>query len=234
MDTGVTGLEAIEAGLDPDLLTRLRAVPVGPAKPLIAVDADEVLVELSAHLKRWLPTIGYRLELTRYQLEGSIFPDGSDVPLPFDDCLVLIDQFFDGEVLHQRAVPGAPEALSRLSNDYQVVVLTNVPDHGGELRRKNLAGLGMGYPMVVNSGGKGRALSWLAARAQAPTVFIDDSLRQHESAARRAPEVTRIHFVGAGHLSRILPESPAAHHRVQGWKTCEAVVRSVLRRAENP
>ncbi|MDH3668390.1 MAG: hypothetical protein OEN23_15795 [Paracoccaceae bacterium] len=231
MDAGATGLQAIEAGLDPDLMARLRAVAVTPGQPLIAVDADEVLVELSAHLRRWLPAIGYRLELTRYQLEGSIFPEGSDVPLPFDDCLVLIDRFFDSEVLHQRSLPGAPEALGRLSNDFQVVVLTNVPDHGGELRRQNLAGLGMGYPMVVNSGGKGRALAWLAAKAQAPAVFIDDSLKQHESAARRAPEVTRIHFVGASLLSRILPESPAVHHRVEGWEACEVLVSSILTRA---
>ncbi len=228
MDASATGLETIEADLAPNLLAQLRAVPIAPGQPLVAVDADEVLVELSAHLKRWLPTIGYRLELTRYQLEGSIFPVDSDMPLPFDDCLMLLDRFFDGEVLHQRALPGASEALSRLAEPFQVVVLTNVPGHGGDLRRRNLAGLGMTYPVVVNSGGKGRALSWLAARAKAPTVFIDDSLKQHESAARRAPHVARIHFVGAPHLKELLPESPAADHRVGEWEECETVIRRVL------
>ncbi len=196
--------------------------------PLLAVDADEVLVYLADHLARYLEGIGYRMHLTQYQLEGSILPAGSDVPVPFDDCLELIDRFFEDETLNQEAVDGAAEALGRLSEAAQVIVLTNVPAHAGAMRRENLAALGMGYPMVVNAGGKGRALSWLRARAEAPVVFIDDSPKQHESAARRAPEVTRVHFVGASHLRRIGVESPAAHHRVEDWAACEALVRSEL------
>jgi hypothetical protein len=204
-------VDEIEASLDPEVLDQLRALPIEPGRPLLAVDADEVLVYLAEHLARYLPTIGFRMRLTQYQLEGSIFPTGSDFPVPFDDCLRLIDRFFDEETLNQQAIPGAVEALERLSGQAQIIVLTNVPRHARELRRENLAALGMGYPMVENSGGKGRA-----------------PLKQHESAARRAPEVTRIHFVGASHLRRILPESPAAHHRVEGWEACEAVVNGVL------
>jgi hypothetical protein len=224
-------LAEIEAGLDPEVLAQLRALPIVPGRPLVAVDADEVLVYLAEHLMRYLPTIGFRMQLTQYQLEGSIFPAGSDFPVPFDDCLRLIDRFFDDETLNQQALPGAAEALARLSVRAQVVVLTNVPRHARDLRRRNLAALGMDYPMVENSGGKGRALFWMAAHAAAPAAFIDDSLKQHESAARRAPEITRIHFVGASHLRRILPESPAAHHRVADWAECEAVVTEALRRS---
>jgi len=221
-------MEAIEASLDAEVLTQLRALPIVPGRPLLAVDADEVLVYLAEHLERYLPTIGFRIRLTQYQLEGSIFPEGSGFPVPFDDCLRLIDRFFEEETLNQVALPGAAEALARLSARAQVVVLTNVPRHARDLRRRNLAALGMDYPMVENAGGKGRALCWMAARAAAPAAFIDDSLKQHESAARRAPKVTRVHFVGAGHLRRILPESPAAHHRVEGWEECEAVLRREL------
>jgi hypothetical protein len=221
-------MEAIEASLDPEVLAQLRALPIVPGRPLLAVDADEVLVYLAEHLARYLPTIGFRIRLTQYQLEGSIFPAGSGIPVPFDDCLRLIDRFFEEETLNQVALPGAAEALARLSARAQVVVLTNVPRHARDLRRRNLAALGMDYPMVENAGGKGRALYWMAAHAGAPVAFIDDSLKQHESAARRAPEVTRVHFVGAGHLRRILPESPAAHHRVEGWEACEAVLSRIL------
>lgn len=217
-------LAEIEKSLDPEVLEQLRALPIIAGQPLLAVDADEVLVYLAEHLARYLPTIGFRMRLTQYQLEGSIFPTDSDVPVPFDDCLRLIDRFFDEETLNQQAIPGAVEALKRLSAQAQVVVLTNVPRHARELRRENLAALGMGYPMVENSGGKGKALSWIASHAVAPVAFIDDSLKQHESAARRAPQISRIHFVGASHLCRLLPDSPAANHRVEGWAECEAVV----------
>ncbi len=218
----------LEEHLDARLLAELRAVPVRTGVPLIAVDADEVLVYLADHLARYLGRIGYRMRLHHYQLEGTIFPLDSDDPVPFDGCLELIDRFFEEETLHQAPVPGAGEALARLSAVAQVVVLTNVPAHAGEMRRRNLAALGMGYPLVVNAGGKGRALGWLAARAEAPVVFIDDSPKQHESAARRAPGVTRIHFVGASHVRRILVDSPAAHHRAEDWADCEAVVRRAL------
>ena len=99
-----------------------------------------------------------------------------------------------------------------------------------ELRRRNLAGLGMGYPLVENGGGKGKALAWLEAMAAAPVAFVDDSPKQHESASRRAPGITRIHFVGATHVRRILPESPAAHHRAEDWERCEALVRAAIGR----
>lgn len=217
-----------EAQLEPRLLAELRAVPLSTGRPLVAVDADEVLVYLADHLARYLEGIGYRMRLAHYQLEGSIYPAGSDEPVAFEGCLELIDRFFEVETLNQQPVPGAAEALARLSAKAQVMVLTNVPGHAGELRRRNLAALGMGYPLVVNTGGKGRALGWLAARAEAPVVFIDDSPRQHESAARRAPEVTRIHFVGASHVRRILVDSPAAHHRVEDWAECERVARAAL------
>ena len=218
----------IEASLDPEVLAQLRALPIEPGRPLLAVDADEVLVYLAEHLTRYLPGIGYRMLLTQYQLEGSIFPADSDVPVPFNDCLRLIDRFFDEETLNQQPLPGAVAALARLSELAQIIVLTNVPRHARELRRQNLAALRMGYPMVENSGGKGRALLWMADRAAAPVAFVDDSPKQHESAARRAPEITRIHFVGASHLRRILPDSPAAHLRAEDWVECEAMVRQEL------
>jgi len=221
-------LAEIEETLDEQLLAELRAVPVRAGVPLVAVDADEVLVYLADHLTRFLGRIGFRMHLTHYQLEGSIFPEDSGDPVPFEGCLELIDRFFAEETLNQQAVPGAAEALERLSAVAQVVVLTNVPAHAAEMRRENLARLGMGYPLVTNFGGKGRALRWLAARAEAPVAFIDDSPKQHESAARRAPEVTRIHFVGASHVRRVLVDSPAAHHRVEDWSACEATVRRTL------
>ena len=223
-------INEIEATLDPQVMAQLRALPIEPGRPLLAVDADEVLVYLAEHLTRYLPTIGFRMLLTHYQLEGSIFPVDSDIPVGFNDCLRLIDRFFNDETLNQQALPGSVEALARLSKQAQIIVLTNVPRHARDLRRQNLAALGMDYPMVENAGGKGRALCWIAAQAAAPVMFIDDSPKQHESAARRAPEITRIHFVGATHLRLILPESPAAHHRVEDWQGCEALVQRELSR----
>jgi len=220
--------EAADMMLPLELLDQLEALPIERGRPLLAVDCDEVLVHLSEHLCEWLRRIGYRMELVRYQLEGSIFPARSDVPVPFAECLDLIDRFFSEETLRQRPIPGASAALARLAEHAQVLVLTNVPRHATALRRRNLEALGMGYPLVENAGGKGRALAWLERRTAAPVIFIDDSPRQHESAARRAPAVTRVHFAAAPHVRRLLPSCAAANHRAENWRACEKLVLDLL------
>lgn len=214
-------------GIAPETLAQLEALDIAPGRPLIAVDADEVMVVFVDHLSRWMETIGFEMRLVRYQLEGSMFPKGSDVPLPFDECIGLINRFFAEQTLTQQAVPGAAEALAGLAADAQIVVLTNVPRAATEARRQNLASLGIPYPVVVNSGGKGRAMAWLAARAGAPTAFIDDSVKQIESVAKHAPEVIRVHFAWADFIYRIYPECTDATCQVRDW---ESAARELRRR----
>ncbi|MEM1300232.1 MAG: hypothetical protein AAGH68_13245 [Pseudomonadota bacterium] len=212
----------------PETRAQLNALDIEPGRPLIAVDADEVLVVFVDHLSRWMETIGFEMRLVRYQLEGSMFPKGSDQALPFDECIALINRFFAEQTLAQRAVPGAAEALARLAEDAQIVVLTNVPRGATEARRENLSALGIPYPVVVNSGGKGRAMAWLAAQAGAPTAFIDDSVKQIESVANRAPDVVRLHFAWADFIFRIYPECAEASCQVRDWDSAERELRSRL------
>lgn len=223
-------LARLEQGIDPDALAELRALDLARGRPLLAVDCDEVMVEFSSHVARWLPSTGHEMRLTQYRLEGTMFPVGEDTPLPFDDCIRLLDRFFHAETEAQEAVAGAPAALERLAEDAQVVVLTNVPRFAGPARRRNLAALGMDFPVVVNSGGKGRALAWLAAAASAPVAFVDDSPLQHQHAARHAPDVRRIHFVGAASLRELMAESPDADHRAHDWDEAERLIREALTR----
>ena len=218
----------LEARIDPDALADLCALELVRGRPLLAVDCDEVMVEFSSHVVRWLPSTGHEMRLTQYRLEGSMFRRGEDVPLPFDDCVTLLDRFFHEETQGQQPVTGAAEALRRLARDVQVVVLTNVPRFARESRCANICALGMDFPVVVNTGGKGRALAWLAATANAPTAFVDDSPLQHEHAAKHAPEVTRIHFVGAASVRELLRESPEAHYRAHDWAEAERQVRAAF------
>ncbi|MEM9062767.1 MAG: hypothetical protein AAGD13_20080 [Pseudomonadota bacterium] len=213
----MTDISEIEDGLSPETLKQLRAVPITRGRPLIAVDVDEVLVIFVAHLSRWMETIGYEMRLVTYQLEGSMFPLGSDEPLPFEDCIALIRRFFDEQALKQKAIPGGAKALSRLSQSAQIVILTNVPRIATATRRQNLDALGIPYPLVVNQGGKGRALAWLAHHACAPVGFVDDSVTQIESVAKWLPEATRIHFAWADFIDRIFPECTHATARVRDW-----------------
>ena len=212
----------------PATLAQLEALDIVRGRPLIAVDVDDCLSVYVEHLGRFMQGIGYDLRLESYELEGSMFRTGSPDPLPFDDCIDIIHRFFREECLHQRCMPGGPEALLSLSRDAQIVILTNVPGFAGEHRRQNLAGLGIHWPVVVNTGGKGRAMRWLADAAAAPTAFVDDSVRQIESVARRAPDVVRLHFAGAETVRRLHPDCPAATRQVLDWPGAEAALREEL------
>ncbi|MEM0989026.1 MAG: hypothetical protein AAGK00_09090 [Pseudomonadota bacterium] len=210
------------------VMADLQQLDLQRGRPLLAVDADEVLVVFVDHLDRFMRTIGFEMRLVRYELEGSMFPIGSDEALPFQECIQMIDRFFRQETLNQTAVPDGPEVLARLSQDVQVVVLTNVPSHAGALRRQNLAALGIPYPVVVNSGGKGRTMRWLADQVDAPVAFIDDSVKQVESVAKHVPEAVRLHFAWADFIHRIFPECAHATRQVRSWTEADEALRHKL------
>jgi len=216
-------------GIAPRTLEQLEALEIRPGRPLIAVDVDDCLAVFVEHLHRYIGTLGYEMRLERYELEGSMFPIGTETALPFEECIGLINRFFEEECARQEAVPGGAEALQSLSADAQIVILTNVPAFAAESRRQNLAGLGMSWPVVVNTGGKGRAMAWLAEAAEAPAAFVDDSVRQIESVARHAPSVVRLHFAGAESVRRLFPECAAATRQVHDWTEAERVLRQQLR-----
>ncbi len=221
-------LEELEAGIAPETLADLYAAGVVPGRPLIAVDVDEVLVIFTDHLARYIETLGFEMRITSYQLEGSMFPAGSDTPIPFDACIELINKFFAVEVSRQEAIPGGAAALSNLSSTAQIVILTNAPRHGRDGRRQNLDALGIPYPLIVNGGGKGRAMAWLARAADAPCAFVDDSVTQIASVAKHAPEVTRIHFAWAPLIAQLFPECADATCQVRAWPAAEAELRARL------
>ncbi|MEM6663540.1 MAG: hypothetical protein AAF666_15325 [Pseudomonadota bacterium] len=214
-------LTEIESELAPETLDQLRAVPIVKGHPLIAVDVDDTLVVFVDHLDRFIRTLGFEMRLVTYQLEGTMFPIGSDEALPFDDCIGLINRFFEEQALEQEPILGGVDALLRLSSLAQIVILTNVPRRATKDRRRNLDHIGLPYPLVVNSGGKGRAMAWLAEHAAAPTALVDDSVSQMQSASIHAPGVIRIHFAGVEHVRRIFPSCEHATAQVHDWAACE-------------
>ena len=108
-----------------------------------------------------------------------------------------------------------------------MIVLTNAPDSVRADRIANLADHGMNYPVVMNEGGKGRALRWIAQRAAAPVAFVDDSVAQHASAAKHAPAVMRFHMVAPEILRPVMAKAPGAR-RVESWAEAAPLIRRAL------
>jgi len=215
------------AEVDERVLPQLEALRIDGGRPLLAVDVDEVLVGLAGHLGEFAVSRGYTLRLTGYKLDGAL-RRGDDSQASPDEFRALFNDFFETQTRHQRIYPDAAEVLNAVSSRAQVIILTNVPPSAQAARVENLRGHGIDFPLVVNHGGKGRALAWLAERAAAPMAFIDDSPTQITSAAKHAPAVTRLHYVGDDHLRTLLDPQPEADHAPTTWREIETILAGVF------
>lgn len=216
-----------DEALDARTLAELEAAGIERGRPVVAVDADEVLVHFAEHFGQFCAALDVRFELTEYRLDTALLrSDGT--PLDRSEIQPLIWRFINEETGRQPVVAGAAEALNGLAREAQVVIVTNAPASVRADRVANLAGHGMNFPVVMNEGGKGRALRWLVDRADAPVAFVDDSVVQHGSVAKRAPETTRFHFVGSEMLRGVIGAAETAHAHPDDWAEAEAMIRAAL------
>lgn len=187
-------------------------------KPTIIVDADEVLLQFVVGLEQYFPTKGYELRLESFQLFGNIYETSSNRLADQGEVKKLLGSFFDECVDDIPAVEGAATALEELSQEYQVVILSNVPSHCRERRAASLAALNMAYPVIANRGEKGPLVSQITERTGSTAVFIDDLPPHHTSVAQHSPDTHRIHFIADKRLSSMLPKAPDAHFRLHNWQ----------------
>ncbi len=199
-----------------------------PGRPLVIVDADEVVLGFLEGLEAFLASRGLYLDLTSYRLHGNI-KRLSDRSTVLDvEATALLDEF-RRELDTLKAVVGAREALTRLSRRASIVVLSNIAESMAPARKRNLVALGMDYPIVANSGLKGVAVKALAARVQAASFFIDDLPYHLASAAELAPDVFRIHLVASARLKELLPPAVHTHCNAEDWTSAETFITGHLK-----
>lgn len=187
-------------------------------RPLLICDCDEVLLHMVRHFGVWLRE-RHDIEFT---MAGGDFrtsmkrPDGMLVE--FDQMRALIDGFFPDEMARQTLVPGAGEALAALSARADIIILTNLGDHCRDARISQLAAFGIAHRVETNQGGKGDPVARLIAEHGDPvTVFVDDLAVHHESVAKHAPTVHRLHMVSEPELAPHIKPAPFAHARIDDW-----------------
>jgi hypothetical protein len=200
---------------------------VVPGRPLIVVDADEVLLRFVDGLDRFLRERGLFLDLTSYRLHGNVKRIDDRTALLDVEVTALLDEFREA-LDWLEPVEAAQEVLGRLSNRAGIVVLTNITPNQAEARMRNLRTLGFDLPVVANSGLKGPAVRQLANRAAAATFFIDDIPQHLASAAEHAPDVVRIHLIGDARLKGLLAPSELAHLYAEDWRAAGAFIEGHL------
>lgn len=195
-------------------------------RPLLISDCDEVLLHMVVPFRDWLDEAHHIhfdfahssfAEALRHKHSGDVV----------EQALIwqLLKEFFVTEMHRQSPIAGAVEAITRISQHADVVILTNIGQEGHAGRTAQLAEAGMPFEVICNQGGKGRPLAGLVARYDpSVTVFVDDLQHNHDSVARHAPEVWRLHMVGEPEMAPHVTTSPDAHARIDTWAQAEAWV----------
>jgi hypothetical protein len=191
-------------------------------RPLLISDCDEVLLHMVRHFGVWLR----EAHDISFDMAGGDFvnamkrADGAAVAQA--EMWALLDGFFPGEMARQTLVPHAADALGRIAEVADIVILTNLGDHCRDARVAQLAAHGIAHRVETNSGGKGDPVSRLVAEYGAPvTVFVDDLAVHHDSVARHAPGVHRLHMVSEPGLAPHIAPAAQAHARIDEWLAAE-------------
>ncbi len=201
-----------------------------PGRPLLIVDADEVILRFVDGFDKFLRAEGLFLDLTSYRLHGNVKRSDDRTPILDVEVTALLDEF-RRDLDSLEIVEGARESLAALGPRLEIVMLTNITPAQALPRARNLAALGLDLPLIANSGLKGPAIKALAARAGRPAFFVDDIPQNLASAAQEAPEIWRIHLIGDERLRPLLPPAAAAHLRAEHWRDAESFIADKLSEA---
>ena len=195
-------------------------------RPLLITDCDEVLLHMVAHFADWLDEehgVHFDIESGRFD---AMTDRSTGETVPVDQLWPLLDSFFRDHMHRQTLVPGALDALTRIGEVADIVVLTNLGDEAHPWRVDQLAGHGIRHEIVCNQGGKGRPVKDIVeGRAPSSAVFVDDLAGHHSSVAKHAPEVWRLHMVAEPRLAAAVPPAEDAHARIDDWPAaCEWIL----------
>jgi hypothetical protein len=190
-------------------------------RPLLITDCDEVLLHMVAHFQAWLSeahAIDFAFETGDFA--GALTERRSGARVAEDRVWPLLTDFFRGEMHRQTLVPGALEALGRIGEVADIVILTNLGDEAHRWRVEQLAAHGIAHEVVCNQGGKGVPARALIDRHGAgAAVFVDDLAVHHASVAKHAPEAWRLHMVAEPRLAPAVASAEHAHARIDDWPT---------------
>ncbi len=202
---------------------------IDPHRPLLIVDADEVLFHFMSAFLNFIEEKGHAFVFRSYALAGNVLKEANGIPLAREQVTDLVSDFFK---VRTRQIPPDLEAASVISgllaDGIQGIVLSNVPLNAVEDRRYALADAGINLPLAPWSGPKGPAVAALAAKTRKPTAFVDDIASHHESVAELAPAVYRLHYVTHPKLRQLLGAVEAANAQAENWGVLDQLIRKRL------
>lgn len=191
------------------------------SRPLLITDCDEVLLHMVSHFEAWLGEAhGIDFNFEGGTFGGAMTDKVSGAVVGEERVWPLLGEFFEGEMHRQTLVPGALDAVGRIGEVADIVILTNLPDAAHPWRVDQLATHGIAHEVVCNRGGKGVPARAIIDRYGASrAAFVDDLPVHHASVAKHAPQVHRLHMIAEPRLAPVIPPAEQAHARIDDWPT---------------
>jgi len=203
--------------MTPNTKKQISGLSLDPTLPLMIFDADEVLVHFAEPFANYLKKHNHRLHLTGYRLDNAIkIAETDDVADP-DTAKDLVWGFINEETKNQPAAKGAPEALKKLQEYAQIIILSNVPYSVHDDRVFNLKSIDMDYPLISNEGMKGPAVKEILKNHKAKSFFIDDNPYQVESVYNDNQDTVCVHFSVCDLVKPYMPKAVGASIEPSSW-----------------
>jgi hypothetical protein len=201
---------------DPTRL-QLGALKIDQQRPLLICDVDDVVVDFITCFGTFLHEQEMLLRPTPKSFHGEIVTFDRETYIGEQAAMSLVDEFFATRTHSMTPVAGSVASILEIAKVAEVVFLTNLPHSAGDQRRQNLAGLGLPFPCVTNSGPKGPAIVQLAQMSKGPVVFVDDSPFFISSAFEHAPDVHLVHFLHHEGFAAHAPQLDFVSLRAHSW-----------------
>ncbi len=207
----------------------LASLGLSTARPLVLIDVDEVLGLFMQGFGDFLKSHDLEMRIDRFALFQNIYRPGATEHLDLAEGKKLFDAFFAGHCDQIEAAPGAIDALNRLSDHAEILILSNAPAEAERLRTDWLRKHGLAHPLILNTGPKGPIAAGLVAQTSHPTAFVDDLLGNLDSVADHSPLTSTFQHVAD---LRLRPHAPRSdrHPRIDDWTDLGEAIEASIRR----
>lgn len=198
-------------------------------KKTILTDCDGVLLNWLSGLPAFLEELGHDTQHLRTLLEGNQF-------VPFydlfqvdntDDALAMMDRYHQSEHLTRlpEMEPGASESINRLSEEYDIIVVTSFSENK-QAHRNREENLHLRYGNAITdlvclpfSADKTEALKAIARRCDAK-IWLDDQIKHvHHGANAGIPSYQFSYAMACGRNTGEVDE-------IDSWKSVERLLLS--------
>ncbi|WP_027058785.1 hypothetical protein [Mesorhizobium loti] len=201
---------------DPETLRQIEELSADD-RPLLVLDVDDVVLEFIRPFPHFLKSRGYGLTLASFRLTGNIAETASGRLIEQPEVTTLLGDFFDAQADWQSITDGAAEALARLGDRAEIILLTAMPHRHRGVRRAHLDALGLKYPLLTTEMAKGPAVARLRGESGRPVVFVDDQPHNLASVRESVGDANLFHLMADNSLRAFLPAVPDDIIVVQDW-----------------